>query len=105
MGHGKRIANVPWQAIAISQQVSKADLLEALWDAASSTNPTSCDDEDETIDSLLSWLPDAAAKKARRALRRSCGCVWDILANDWDGRGCAEHRPPRPPPVIGGRRG
>jgi transcriptional regulator with XRE-family HTH domain len=34
---------------------------------------------------------------------RSCGCVYDPITNDWGG--CPEHRPPRPPPVIGGRRG
>lgn len=64
----KRIANVPRPALAIYAQLSKADLMEAAWHLASLCNETGCDDEEATLNSLVSELNTQRARRGARPL-------------------------------------
>lgn len=63
-----RKPRLPSAGRAIAAAVSKADLAEALWDAAALMNETGADEDDETLESIIGLLPEPARVKARRAL-------------------------------------
>jgi hypothetical protein len=66
----KRTANVPRAITQALPPLSKADLLEAALDLASLQNPNSCDDDDETIASLIGVLNRRRVGRGQKDLKR-----------------------------------
>lgn len=67
---GNRIADVPKDARLFADKVSKADLLEALWDLAGLCNEVdSCDDESATFARLVRAVNECREAHGARAVQ------------------------------------
>ncbi|EYF07040.1 hypothetical protein [Chondromyces apiculatus] len=70
MSGTKRKPAVPRVAAVLAGMVSKADLVEVVWDLASLQNGSSCDDDEETLWNALAALNvrrEAAGRKSLTA--------------------------------------
>lgn len=68
-GVSKRRPELPTAARGFLDGTSKAELLEVAWDLASLCNPTSADDERETVASLLGAINARRESRGARKLR------------------------------------
>jgi hypothetical protein len=66
LGITKRAADVPTDVRAFAYKVSKADILEALYDASARLNDAGVDDESATVATLKSLVRDSVARRRRR---------------------------------------
>jgi hypothetical protein len=63
----KRVARTPVAARVFAGKVSKADLLEALYDACALLNDVSCDDEAATVAKLRELVCETIRARGGRA--------------------------------------
>lgn len=69
----KRWPSVPRSVSIIGEHVSKADLLEAVWDMAARLNPVSCDDEGATLEEVIRTLDTCAQIRGAQTHRNIRG--------------------------------